>query len=107
MGTIVIYRCPNCSYQTQLVSGGYQATYRPMLCGTCKQLVNVLTELHPSLRKLADPALLAHLNRCPTCQSTRLTPWDDAAAPCPRCQHPMDFTSGPQWPDAFPRQSKS
>ncbi len=95
MVTIVLYQCPNCNYQIQLLSGGYQATYRPMVCGTCGQLVNVLTELSPALRRLADESLQDRLNRCPVCQSAQLEPWDDVNAPCPRCGTPMEWESGP------------
>jgi hypothetical protein len=101
MGAIVIYRCPRCSFQAQLVSGGYQATYRPMLCGGCGQLVNVLEELSPKIRRLAGAEVLAMVGCCPVCRGTALTPWDDESAPCPRCATPMEYHSGPTWDDAL------
>lgn len=100
MGAIVLYRCPRCRFQAQLVSGGYQATYRPMLCGGCGQLVNVLESLSPKLRKLASPDTLAQIGHCPACQSTNLTPWDDETARCPRCSTPMEYNPGPTWDDS-------
>jgi hypothetical protein len=99
MGAIVIYRCPRCQFQAQLVSGGYQATYRPMLCGGCANLVNVLEALNPKMARLAGPELLAMVGHCPVCRSTRLTPWDDEAARCPRCNTPMEYSDGPSWDD--------
>ena len=101
MGAIVIYRCPRCQFHAQLVAGGYQATYRPHLCGGCGQLVNVLESLNPQMRKLAGPEVLAMVGRCPVCQSTQLTPWDDEAARCPRCATPMAYQEGPSWDDAL------
>lgn len=101
MGAIVLYRCPRCSFQAQLVAGGYQATYRPKVCGGCHQLVNVLEELSPKMRKLAGSETLAMLGRCPVCQSTQLEPWDDEAARCPRCRTPMTFDQGPSWDDTI------
>jgi hypothetical protein len=101
MGAIVLYRCPRCNFQAQLVAGGYQATYRPMMCGGCAQLVNVLAELSPKLRKLAGPELSDLIGHCPVCRSTQLTPWDDVNAPCPRCQTPMQSNDGPTWDDSI------
>ena len=99
MGAIVLYQCPRCAFQTQLVAGGYQATYRPMLCGGCAQLVNVLEDLSPKMKRLAGAEMLARLGRCPVCQSTNLTHWDDVRAPCPRCATPMNLSHGPSWDD--------
>ncbi len=99
MGAIVLYQCPRCAFQTQLVAGGYQATYRPMLCGGCAQLVNVLEDLSPKMKRLAGAEMLARLGCCPVCQSTNLTPWDDVRAPCPRCATPMNLSHGPSWDD--------
>jgi hypothetical protein len=101
MGSIIIYRCPRCRFQAQLVSGGYQATYRPMLCGGCSQLVNVLEALSPKMQRLAGAEMLALLGHCPVCRSTDLSPWDDVNAPCPRCSTPMTFDNGPSWDDSI------
>ncbi len=101
MGTIVIYRCSRCQFQAQLLSAGYQATYRPMLCGGCGQLVNVLQALSPKMQRLAGPEMLALIGHCPGCRSTALTPWDDVNAPCPRCRAPMAISDGPSWDDSI------
>jgi hypothetical protein len=101
MAAIVIYRCPRCRFQAQLMAGGYQATYRPKVCGQCAQLVSVLEDLNPKLRKLADPGTLAMVGRCPLCHSTNLRPWDDEAARCPRCTTPMEISDGPSWDDTL------
>lgn len=101
MGSIVLYRCPRCRFQAQLLSAGYQATYRPMLCGGCRQLVNVLEALSPRIQRLAPPELRAVVGCCPVCRSTDLTAWDDVNAPCPRCGTPMEFNDGPSWDDSI------
>jgi hypothetical protein len=101
MGSIVLYRCPRCQFQAQLISAGYQATYRPMVCGGCHQLVNVLEALSPKILRLAPPEMRELVGCCPVCRSKALTEWDDIDAPCPRCRTPMQSNDGASWDDTI------
>ena len=92
MGTKYDFTCQACSY-TDHVSGGRDvgmiAVVRTMICGDCRELVDVLIGHQGKDGPTGDPAYDEDLGRCPQCGGRNTAEWT-APGPCPRCGEMMD-----------------
>jgi len=85
----VLFQCPHCNYQSYVSDSedfGYRASTLTMICRTCSSLVEVLI-------RAESPEQDRLLRRCPSCASTKVSPWDPLTMPCPKCGNSMQKSS--------------
>lgn len=100
MGSISIYRCADCGYESGrlLEGGGFRGARSVFVCAACRSLVAAQT----MTRATKDDPLIDVQPRCPECDSTEL------AAPvrvgrvfkrvqCPRCAGRMRWSGAGIW----------
>lgn len=90
MGYQWLYRCHPCEYETHAAGGPtalFGGAQQTMVCGTCRQLVNVQIATRTSDEEGYVPVPHPE-QRCPHCKGQDLSHWDLPA--CPRCGTAME-----------------
>ena len=94
MGIASIYSCPQCGYQSDTVSSGYDVGMSSHVvgvsCETCKQLYSVVLPGKPwdadmdAMRQLVASGRLPKGARGPKSKKHHVKAWSHPG-PCPRC----------------------
>lgn len=90
MGSLFAYACSQCDYRAEVSGGpdsGFIASVETMRCENCRELVDVLTALHPETGPPTGDGT-EEIGRCPGCGSRRVVPWREAG--CPKCGARME-----------------
>jgi Zn finger protein HypA/HybF involved in hydrogenase expression len=104
MGTAWIYTCPECGYQSDLVSSGYDVGMASHVvgisCANCKELYSASLPGKPwdadwdAMRQKVESGELPAGARCPKSAKHHVKVWSHPG-PCPRCGTTLSQGEGP------------
>lgn len=94
MGSQHLLRCPACGYQAAVSGGrdrGFVVVVETMVCGTCRELVDVPVEACGTARGESTPEIDGDTGCCPRCGGADVVEWP-RGKPCPKCGAAMADT---------------